>query len=154
MITGMLIYAGIFDDRVGISVGRSSFGIVDREFASALSPKDYGKVIIAICIVILFIKTIYHLRKATLKMIKGEMFDQVVSENLKWTGISMILYKVSSLIGNLYSEVLYQNQFTVGFDFGGFESFIFILILGLFFILLSNVIKNGITLKSENDLTI
>jgi hypothetical protein len=154
VFTCIMIYAGIFDDGVGLLIDSATGEIIDDSFEASLTIKDYVKMALNILTMLFFIKTIYHLRIATLKMIKGEMFNHLVSRNLKWTGISMILYKIVSLVLEHYSEIVYHNTFSLDFDFNGFESFIFILILGLFFILLSNVIKNGITLKSENDLTI
>jgi hypothetical protein len=154
LVIGLLIYIGLFDNSLGFAIDSSMVSIMDKEYADSLSIKDYVGLMISILGMFLFIKTIYHLRTATLKMIHGEMFNHVVAKSLKLTGLSMIGYKVVSIIKDLYSESIYDGTFTVGLDFNGFESFIFILILGLFFILLSKVIKNGISMKSENDLTI
>jgi len=154
IITGVMLYAGIFDDGIGIVVDKATGVIINDNLEESLSLKDYGKLLLTVLEMVFFIKCIHHLRKATLRMIKNEMFSSIVSLNLKQTGVSMILYKLVSLVREQYSKIVYDGQFSLGFDFNGFESSIFILILGLFFILLSSVIKNGTSLKSENDLTI
>jgi hypothetical protein len=154
LVTGFIVYAGIFDDGIGIVVDKATGVIINDKYEASLGMKDYGKIALTIIEMVLFIKAIFHLRKATLKMIKGEMFDELVVKNLKLTGISMIAYKAVNILREQYSSVVYNGELTFGLDFEGFESFIFILILGLFFLLLSSVIQRGMTLQDENDLTI
>ncbi|MFT6781453.1 MAG: hypothetical protein ACJA1A_001374 [Saprospiraceae bacterium] len=154
MVSGIMIYAGIFDDGVGIVVDNATGIIIDDSYEAHLSLKDYVKIGIALLAMFFFIKSVFHLRIATLKMIHGQMFSPVVARHLKLTGLTMITYKTLSLIREQYSQYVNEGTFTIGLDFSGFESFIFILILGLFFILLSNVIQRGITLQDENALTI
>ena len=55
---------------------------------------------------------------------------------------------------NAIKGVVYNGQLTVGLDFDSFNSFVFMIILGLVFLLMSKVIKRGVQLKLENDLTI
>ena len=144
-----IIYVGFFSDSLGIYVDHTSntTGVVLNEYKSTLVPKDYGTIALTLFAMVMFIKAVYHLRIATLEIIKGNMFNSVVAMNLKWTGVSMIVYKVISILKEQYSNIMYENQITLGLDFEGFESSIFILILGLFFMLLSQVIQNGITLQ-------
>lgn len=154
LMIGFLIYSGVFGSEGGIMVNSDTGKMMlSDNFKTTLTQKDFGKIALMIAGSVFFFTTIYHLRSATLKMIKGEMFDEYVVRSLKWAGVSIVLYKVFQLVDEVYTQISYQDSFSIGLDFG-YGSFAFTLMLGLFFILLSKVIQNGITLKMENDLTI
>lgn len=154
LVFALLLYSVFCGNGVGLMDDGRIYVPYNEGSKAELEFKNYVKIFISLITTGLFIKTIFHLRIATLKMIKNDMFNSVVAMNLRWTGISIILYKLSSILGEYYSKLSMGKSFSVEIGFEGFETFIFIIILGLFFILLSNVIKSGISLKSENDLTI
>ncbi len=150
------LYISFSEGGVGLMIDKAKGDVMVSapNLSDKMGIKDYGYLLLMFLEIVFFIKAIYHLRKATLKMIRNEMFNLTVSSNLKMAGISMIIYMLNKMLCELYKDVIYLGHFSVGFDFSGFDSSIFILILGLFFILFSNVIKNGISLKNENELTI
>jgi len=147
-------YAMISHDGVGILIDKDSNVVLNSAYEADLTFRDYMHVLIAILEAMFFTLSIYFLRKATLEMVDGRIFTKLVANSLRNTGFMMIIYKLCGIIKEQYKNIVYDSQFTMSFDFNGFESFIFIFVLGLFFILLSSVINNGIRMKSENDLTI
>ena len=87
-------------------------------------------------------------------MIDITMYDSLVTKSLGLTGNCIIIYAVFNSCFNAIKGVVYNGQLTVGLDFDSFNSFVFMIILGLVFLLMSKVIKRGVQLKLENDLTI
>lgn len=115
-------------------------------------------VINAICSV-LFLYSIYLIRKVIILFQKREIFNFEVSRLLNSIGISIV---TSSVISNL-SIMIYRfvergrsekGSFGLHIDFGGFDSFLIATSLGLFFMVISTIFKIASTMKEENDLTV
>jgi len=115
-------------------------------------------VINAICSVV-FLYSIYLIRKVVALFQKREIFNNEVSRLLNLIGISII---ASSIISNLsisiyrYVERGQNERGNFGFhlDFGGYDSFLITTSLGLFFMVISTIFKIATTIKEENELTI
>lgn len=116
--------------------------------------KDYLVLIFGFSRIIIFIGSIYYLRRASLKIIKNHMFSEDVVQALKRTGQLIISYSILMIISQKIIEVLYKGSMSFGVDFEGFGSSLFLFILGLFFVLISNAFEAAGILKSENELTI
>lgn len=115
-----------------------------------------SKVLIVINLLcgIAFLYSIYLLRKAVYLFQKRVIFNDQVVQIFNLIGKLII---ASSLISNL-SIVVYQiiekTRVELSLDFGGFDSFLISICLGLFFMVISSVFKIAINLKEENELTI
>ena len=112
-------------------------------------------VVLSVISIILFITTLYHLRKAILRISKNELYHINTIKHLNFAGWTIIFYAIFKYFLEYIQIYLDNGSFTViSLDFKGFNSLWFIMILGLFFQLISRVFENARKLKLENDLTI
>lgn len=103
---------------------------------------------------ILFLYSIYVLRKVVGYFQKKEIFKSEVIENFNLIGKLVIS---SSLISHLSLFIFtYINRGPVGFsiEFGSYDSFLISISLGMFFMVISEVFKIAKNIKDENELTI
>lgn len=100
--------------------------------------------------IVIFIALIF-LAFSLLKIIKTGYFQSEVYKFLKYAGLLLVIAATGDLIYsieamfNAESPELFMQRCTTDF---------LLLILGLSSLLVSDIIKNGLTIKSENDLTI
>ncbi|WP_073083440.1 DUF2975 domain-containing protein [Winogradskyella jejuensis] len=117
---------------------------------------------------ILFIVSIYYLKKCIEPLQKRQFYSEDVIRNLKKSGrLFVIIALGTGLIRIITAFVFstYANVSVIGGNFGtghqsaavasSIENFnLFLLIIGLFLLVFSNAFENGRLLKQENDLTI
>ena len=108
---------------------------------------------LGILISFLYLASIYYLRKAVKEMVEGQIFNVAVSEHLRRSGKILVSLSILSII-LFFLKRLSENQISIGFEGSLSNSNLFMIIIGLFFMLTSEVINKGIQIKSENDLTI
>lgn len=164
LLIGLLFYPlfmvyGIFADNVGILVNSSGDSTYyelneDGYTNGGLGGKDYVVIALSFIKSLLFFLSIHYLRKAVVRMIDVTMYDTLVSTSLGLTGNCIIIYAIFDSMFRVIKRAVYSGQFTIGLDLDSFNSFIFLIILGLFFLLIGKVITRGMELKQENDLTI
>lgn len=102
-----------------------------------------------------FFLSVFHIKRLADRFIKGEIFSDMTSHNLKMIGLGFILYSIAESIG----EILHANINNLGDtilsgNFTGFNSAWFQFTLGLLFLFMDKVFKNAKALQQENDLTI
>jgi hypothetical protein len=111
------------------------------------------KVILAVNLVtyLILIYCLYLFKKALRYFQRLKMFDNLVINNFKIIGVLLIISSIliggSSLVYNLK----YQQKLSLDI---GFSPFMFLVSLGLFFMVLSQIFKISKTMKEENELTI
>ena len=164
LVIGLLFYPlfmvyGLFSDNVGISVdqlGDSTYYELNEDgFTNGgLSFKDYIVITLSFIKSLLFFLSIHYLRSAVVRMIDITMYDNLVSKSLGLTGNYIMTYAIFDAIFRVIKRVVYSGQLTIGLDFDSFNSFVFLIILGLVFLLMSKVIIRGVEMQQENDLTI
>ncbi len=125
-------------------------GVVNTSFDST-----YSKIglIVSVLSYFLFVFAIYLLKKTVTLFIKGKFFDNKVISNLNNIGK---IFVIVSLIFNIV-EFVFKITTTKKAEIminSGFDSFLFTIAIGLFFIILSEVFKIAKNLKDENELTI
>ena len=115
---------------------------------------------------ILFIIAIYYLRKSTSSFLKSDFYTEEITKNLKKVGILFVFIGVSTilimLIFAIYIQGIMQNLVQINPFISYLNMFastidlksIFLIIIGLFFLLFSKSFENARLLKQENDLTI
>ncbi|EDP71077.1 hypothetical protein FBALC1_01297 [Flavobacteriales bacterium ALC-1] len=117
---------------------------------------------------LLFIVSIYYLRKCIKPLEEQRFYSDEVIVNLKKTGRLFIVISIVTTLLRIIGLFVFNgltNNMIVGSKFGfwaicsavvsavGAINF-FLLIIGLFLLVFSNVFNNGKLLKQENDLTI
>jgi len=116
----------------------------------------FSKIIVFVNVIsgLLFLYSIYSLRKAVGLFQKGEIFNEEIVRLFNLIGQLVI---VSSLISNvslfIYKFVV-KDQADLTLDLGSYDSFLISISLGLFFMVISVIFKIATRMKEENELTI
>ncbi|MFI8377595.1 DUF2975 domain-containing protein [Leeuwenhoekiella sp. NPDC079379] len=105
---------------------------------------------------LLFFAGFYHLRKfAGLLLIKNKLFSEEVIIRTKRTGQFFTACALGSFIFiGIYSLLTVKSQLSITFGTSNFNLLLFLLIVGVLFLLLSNAFARALKLKEENDLTV
>ncbi len=101
----------------------------------------------------IYLAIIYYFRKGIKGMVEHNFFHMDVSKYLNVAGKLLALVSVVSIFFKFILP-LFVGSFSLSMETSLLESEVFIVIIGLFLMLMSRVIKVGLTLKSENELTI
>lgn len=113
----------------------------------------YLKIIFLLIVIVLFISiySFYLFRKTLRYFQKKTPFDDFVINNYKKIGNLLTISGVSASIISFSFHLLLKSELKLNF---GLSSYLFIICLGLFFLVLSETFKIAKTAKQENDLTI
>lgn len=117
---------------------------------------------------ILFIVSIYYLKKCIRPFEAHQFYSKAVIDNLKKSGRLFIIIALGTSFMRIFAAFVftsYANASVIGADFGTGHRFaallsaigsinFFLLIVGLFLLVFSRAFENGKLLKEENDLTI
>lgn len=125
---------------------------------ASLSKLDFGAkslLITGTVAYLLFLYAVFLLKKITRQFSRTILFEHTVIKQLNHVGYSFIGIAVLMYIPSFIYR-LTEHEITVRFDFFGhlFDSFLFIVSLGLFFMVLSSIFKIAKLAKEENDLTV
>lgn len=127
-------------------------GVVSSSFDSVSVYSKIG-LIVSVLSYFLFVYAIYLLKKIVNLFIKGKIFDNQVISNL--SNIGKIFIIVTLIINAV--EFIFKVTTTQKAEIminSGFDSFLFVISIGLFFIIISEVFKIAKNMKDENELTI
>lgn len=103
---------------------------------------------------LLFLCSIYLLRKVVGYFQKKEVFNPDVIKNFNLIGKLIIISSIISSLSFFLFNMVNRGQFSLSFDFGSYDSFLISISLGLFFMVISEIFKIAKNLKEENELTI
>lgn len=114
----------------------------------------FGKIILALSTIgaLIFLYSIYLLRKIINLFVKRDLFNIQISKSFSSIGKCIIF---SSLLINV--PIFFYNSresFAIEFGNGGNYSLLYLISLGLFFMVLSEVFVKAKNIKDENELTI
>lgn len=125
-------------------------GVVSSSFNSV-----YSKIglIVSVLSYFLFVYAIYLLKKTVTLFIKGKIFDNQVISNLSSIGKIFIIVTLIINTVEFIFKVTTTQKATLMIN-SGFDSFLFVISIGLFFIIISEVFKIAKNMKDENELTI
>jgi len=115
----------------------------------------YSKIglIVAVLSYFLFVYAIYLFKKTVDLFIKRKIFDNQVISNLNKIGKIFIIVTLISNGLELILNLTTQRKIEIVIS-SGFDSFLFTISIGLFFIIMSEAFKLSQKLKDENELTI
>lgn len=151
---GLTILAFVTHDGVGILIDSSTGEVLDKHLEASPTIKDYVKVFLSIIMTFLFVVPIYFLRKATVDLVRGHMYSEQVVTGLRWAGITIIGYKVFEVLVTFYERLAFQGKMKLEVEFLSVDSLVFVVIIGLFFILLSKVVVHAAGLQKDVNMTI
>lgn len=114
----------------------------------------YSKIMIVIAIIVVlyyvYIKAINLLRKSLGDLSSGNYFSELVINNFNKIGKLFLISCMIEFFGKIVFGILLKQKFTLGLD----SSIFLFLIMGLFFLFLSEVFAKAKKIEEENDLTI
>jgi len=104
---------------------------------------------------LLFFAGFYQLRKFASQLLKGKLFSKDVVVCTRKAGQFFTTCALGSLlfvgIGSLLTS---EEKFGITFGTSNFNLLLFLLIVGVLFLLLSDAFARALALKEENDLTV
>jgi len=86
-------------------------------------------------------------------MLKDQMFSAEVARCINISGVLLCIMSIVTVILN-FSKDLSDGLLKIELDPFDWKSSLFMVIIGLFLMLTSRVIREGLEIKSENELTI
>lgn len=106
--------------------------------------------IIAMSLFALILRAVFLLKGSMNDLSSGNYFSKKVIRHFKSVGILFIISGVAEIIGLLVINILLLNRLKTNIDY----SVILFIIIGLFFIFLSEVFNKARNIQQENELTI
>ncbi|MHB0753882.1 DUF2975 domain-containing protein [Polaribacter sp. M15] len=101
-------------------------------------------------IFILFLKAIFLLKNTLTDLTNGNFFTELVIQNFKKIGKLILITGISYSVLNFILRIIILNDIKLGIN----NSLIVSILIGLFFMFLSEVFAKARKTKQENDLTI
>ena len=111
-------------------------------------------VISGICSSFVFMYSIYCLREVIILFQKKEIFTNKVITYFNYIGIAIITSTLISNVSLFLFKILVRDFAAISVDFGGYDSFLISICLGLFFMVISEIFKIVKAMKEESELTI
>ena len=135
------------------------FGIVNINQAN-ISVEEWSFfnwiiVIVSLTTYIIFLIGLYYLRKMARFLLSNKYFSDLIINNLKKSGTHFLLTGVLSLflIILLWINKLYDGKLELVYDIN-FMIPLFLMIIGMFFIIQSKTLLLAKSIKEENELTV
>tara|TARA_B100000795_G_C22752178_1_gene419915 strand:- start:350 stop:856 length:507 start_codon:yes stop_codon:yes gene_type:complete len=113
----------------------------------------YSKILIAIALsnYLLLMYSLYLFRKSLRYFLSAKIFDVYIIHSFKKIGNAIVLSGIISLIISFVGQIHFKQEISLEF---GLNTYLVLICLGLFFMVLSEIFKIAKTAKQENDLTI
>lgn len=149
-IVGILVFVGFY-------LFNADFEIPFRINGELVATKTWeAKILVVsgICSGFIFMYSIYCLREVIILFQKKEIFTNKVINHFNNIGIAIIASAVISSVSLFLFKFLVKNDAAISVDFGGYDSFLISISLGLFFMVISEIFKIAKTMKEESELTI
>jgi len=113
----------------------------------------YIFVILKLSIYVVFIVALWKLRKVTQLLLKKDFYNKELINVLSSSGKLMVITGVVSWCIDWLSNIFFKYKFIIGINE---KTIVYLLAIaiGLFLMLISTVLRDAMTIKEENDLTI
>ena len=105
------------------------------------------------CIIyLIFLRGLFFLRKTARKLLQNKIFTKYVAYSTQISGFHFIIAGILLLLINL-SEIFFQIYFE-SLPKSFLITSVFLIMIGLFFIIQSEILLKAIDIKDENDMTV
>lgn len=142
---GFMMYVAIIDDVPWYMV--TNDGVEDFNY------KALFRILSDSISYLTFVTIVFFLRKGVRMMVKGQMFSAEVAKYINFSGVLLCIMSAVTVVLN-FSKDISDGLFKIELDPFDWKSGFFMVIIGLFLMLTSRVIKEGVEIKTENELTI
>lgn len=144
---------GVIALLVEISFGNSRFSIMDIP-AWERTWIDWLVLLISLIGYVLFVMGLYHLRKMARHLLSKKYFDLVVVNHLNKSGNYFVATGIFTFVVFLAWWIMNLTVGNVSFYDSNVMISLFMIMIGLFFIIQSEVILNAKNFKEDSELTI
>jgi hypothetical protein len=103
---------------------------------------------------VLFLVGFYNLRKFATLLLKNKIFTKASVQCTKKIGQFFTICGASFLLLKLIYALVASNEYKIEFGVSTIQLHLFLVIIGVFFLILSNAFERAMDLKDENDLTV
>jgi len=103
---------------------------------------------------VLFFVGFYNLRKFAALLLKNKIFTKASVQSTKKIGQFFTICGASCLLLKLIYALAASDKYRIEFGISDIQLFLFLVIIGIFFLILSNAFERAMDLKDENDLTV
>ena len=103
---------------------------------------------------VLFFVGFYNLRKFAALLLKNRIFTKTSVQRSKKIGQFFTICGTSSLLLKLIYALSLCKKYQIGFGLSEIELYLFLAIIGVFFLILSTAFKRELKLQEENKLTV
>lgn len=145
---GTILYILIFPQQ---SIIKVNIPYTEQGFGS-------GALLFTICFFILFLlffAGFFQLRKFAGQLLKKKLFSSEVIKSTKKAGQFFTACGLGSLVFiGINSLLTNEGKISITFGISNFSLLLFLLIVGVLFLLLSDAFARALKLKEENDLTV
>ena len=116
----------------------------------------FSKIVVVLNVIsgLFFVYSVFLLRKVVTHFQKRDIFNIEVIKYFNLIGKLIIVSSILTNVTLFIFNAVKRNHADLSIDFGGYDSFILSLCLGLFFMVISEVFKIAKNIKEENELTI
>lgn len=118
------------------------------------TPATVSLIVFQFVLGFLFLYLVFLFRNLIRKFYNQELFSEPQIKTLNCIGELIISLSIGKSLLHFLSEAVLDQRASVRFDISFYDSFWFMLAIGLFFIFLSKIFENARLLKEENDLTV
>jgi len=147
LLIGMFSLLGYIDGNSTITIDGKN--IVKSDLTTA----HYIFMMLNLIVYLVFIFGVIKLRQVAKLLLYNDIYDLSLISNTELVGKSFVITGIFWWLFDGLSSVHFNNELSIGVSDKTFI-YLFITCIGLFIMLVSNIIGNGIQLKAENDLTI
>ncbi|MDN3491778.1 DUF2975 domain-containing protein [Winogradskyella bathintestinalis] len=102
---------------------------------------------------ILCILALFYMRSGVKKLSLGKFFTTEISQCFLKSGKLFVIVGLTTIFLRFLADLILLDRIGIIIDYTNI-SLVFVSVVGLFFMLFSNVLYKGIELKKDNDLTI
>ncbi len=106
--------------------------------------------IIALSLFVIILRAVFLLKGSISDLSSGHYFSDKIIKNFKAVGIYLIICGVGEIIGLMAINMILLSKLSLSID----DSVILFIIIGLFFMFLSEVFNKARNIQQENNLTI
>ena len=141
---------------ITFSVGDDLYPIVvNDQVISELTLMAVLLIIAELLIGGLLVYTVYILRKLIRNFFKGKLFTRYEIASLNLIGRLIIVITLAQGLMDFLGKIFVESKLRLGIEIDlSFNSYWFVLAIGLFFIYLAGIFENARLLKEENELTV
>ncbi len=152
----VILVIGVMLIFTGLSIAGFDFDFVkltDTRSISEISGLHYLLIGLNLILYLVFIYGLIKLRTVASLFLNNTYYDPELGKNIDLSGKSFVLTGIFWWIVDGLSSFFLNHHISIGVSEKTFV-YLFIIVIGLFFILAGKLFDNAYTLKSENDLTI